>query len=155
MLATTGTMQTTYSRNSQNKRSNISAGSKPHNHDRLMQLESSITPKKSGWQIEVHTNQTYDTWLTTTFPLTHIMTSAEVVEMAVTRQQPFSGLPASPGRSDYPSKSINNCSSEVFKILSNLFKPNLKRLLTSAAVLQPRKNCALKSQWTSELLLSA
>ena len=155
MLATTGTMQTTYSRNSQNKRTNIAAGSKPHNQDRLMQLESSITPKKSGWQIEVHTNQTYDTWLTTTFPLTHIMTSAEVVEMAVTRQQSFSGLPASPGRSDYPSKSINICSSEVFKILSNLFKPNPKRLLTSAAVLQPRKNCALKSQWTSELLLSA
>ena len=76
MLATTGTMQTTYSRNSQNKRTNIAAGSKPHNHDRLMQLESSITPRKSGWQIEVHTNQTYDTWLTTTFPLTHKMTSA-------------------------------------------------------------------------------
>lgn len=147
----TGTIQTTNSRISPNKRPNITDGSKFDNWSRSPYATWVFNNTKEKWLTNWSSHEP-DLWHLTNnnFPMTQMMTSAEVVS-----QQSFWGLPASPGRSDYPNRSINICSCEIINFFFNLFKRNSKRLLASAAVLEPRKNCALKSQWTSELLLPA
>ena len=99
-------------------------------HYRRIQTQQSRSPYTT-WVL----NNTEEKWLTNwsshepdlrhltdnNFPLTQMMTSAEFVETSVTRQQSFSGLSASPGRSDYPNKSIKICSSEIIKFFFSIF----------------------------------
>ena len=58
--------------------------SRPTNHDQPMPLESCSQQHHSRTDQSVYTNWTYTIWLTTTVPLTLMMTSAQVVEMSVT-----------------------------------------------------------------------
>ena len=58
--------------------------SRPTNHDQPMPLESCSQQHHSRTDQSVYTNWTYNIRLTTTIPLTLMMTSAQVVEMSVT-----------------------------------------------------------------------